>query len=300
MSIPDQTEIVDALIDELEKAGGTAEPQALIDGLADRFNLTTEEREEVSQSGRRSFDHRVYQAAYMARSKRNALESKKKTGRGKWMLKDKSKWKGTRAVAPKPVEVVAPQIEEVVAKKPMETPIERRFEMPIERPIERHAERPIERPVERYAERHVERPIERPAERYAERHVERPIERPAERARPRIDYYSQLKEEMAKMVFEPSKELQSEMNLLRNTLENAMVQLERVGEYLLREVQIAKQEASDGSTDDKELVDEVGDIGALFASQVEKVRNTIKSTMGLPVLRPGLLTAYAELLIKSA
>ncbi|MBT3362802.1 MAG: hypothetical protein HN407_03985 [Chloroflexi bacterium] len=105
---------------------------------------------------------------------------------------------------------------------------------------------------------------------------------------------------MAKMVFEPSKELQSEMNLLRNTLENAMVQLERVGEYLLREVQIAKQEASDGSTDDKELVDEVGDIGALFASQVEKVRNTIKSTMGLPVLRPGLLTAYAELLIKSA
>ena len=284
MSIPDQTEIVDALIDELEKAGGTAEPQALIDGLADRFNLTTEEREEVSQSGRRSFDHRVYQAAYMARSKRNALESKKKTGRGKWMLKDKSKWKGTRAVAPKPVEVVAPQIEEVVAKKPMETPIERRFEMPIERPIERHAERPIERPVERYAERHVERPIERPAE----------------RARPRIDYYSQLKEEMAKMVFEPSKELQSEMNLLRNTLENAMVQLERVGEYLLREVQIAKQEASDGSTDDKELVDEVGDIGALFASQVEKVRNTIKSTMGLPVLRPGLLTAYAELLIKSA
>ena len=284
MSIPDQTEIVDALIDELEKAGGTAEPQALIDGLADRFNLTTEEREEVSQSGRRSFDHRVYQAAYMARSKRNALESKKKTGRGKWMLKDKSKWKGTRAIAPKPVEVVAPQIEEVVAKKPMETPIERRFERPIERPIERHAERPIERPVERYAERHVERPIERPAE----------------RARPRIDYYSQLKEEMAKMVFEPSKELQSEMNLLRNTLENAMVQLERVGEYLLREVQIAKQEASDGSTDDKELVDEVGDIGALFASQVEKVRNTIKSTMGLPVLRPGLLTAYAELLIKSA
>ena len=118
MSIPDQTEIVDALIDELEKAGGIAEPQALIDGLADRFNLTKEEREEVSQSGRRSFDHRVYQAAYMARSKRNALESKKKSGRGKWMLRDKTKWKGTRATAPTLVEASVPQPQKMVTKKP--------------------------------------------------------------------------------------------------------------------------------------------------------------------------------------
>ena len=90
------------------------------------------------------------------------------------------------------------------------------------------------------------------------------------------------------------------MSALRTTLENAIVQLERVGEYLIREVQVAKQEADEGPMEDKDLINGVGDIGALFAQQVEKVRNTIKSTMGLPVLRPGLLSAYIELLVKSA
>jgi restriction endonuclease Mrr len=254
MPIPDQTEIVDALIEELEIIGGSAEPQILIDRLADRFDLNDDEREEVSQSGRRAFDHRVYQAAYMARAKRGVLESLKKSGRGLWAIKDKAKIKRRKVSPPKPSETV----------------------------VERASERPS-----------YERSYQRP--------VERSTEKSRDSIRSRLDYFSSLfKEEKERMVFEPSKELQGEMSALRTTLENAIVQLERVGEYLVREVQVAKQEASEGHMEDKELLNGVGDIGALFAQQVDKVRNTIKSTMGLPVLRPGLLTAYIELLVKSA
>ena len=260
MPIPDQTEIVDALIDELEVMGGSAEPQELIDRLADRFNLNDDEREEVSQSGRRAFDHRVYQAAYMARAKRGMLESLKRSGRGLWVLKDKAKMKRKKAPPPKLAETTA--------------------------------ERPAQRPLPSY-ERAYERAYERP--------VERPVEKPRDSIRSRLDYFSSLfREEKERAVFEPSKELQGEMSALRTTLENAIVQLERVGEYLLREVQVIRQEASEGPAEEMELVAGVGDIGALFAQQVEKVRNTIRSTMGLPVLRPGLLTAYIELLVKSA
>ncbi|MFC1978438.1 winged helix-turn-helix domain-containing protein [Chloroflexota bacterium] len=256
MPIPDQTVIVDALIDELEVMGGSAEPQELIDRLADRFDLTDDEREEVSQSGRRAFDHRVYQAAYMARAKRGMLESLKRSGRGLWVLKDKAKTKRKKAPPPKPAET--------------------------------KAERPAERPLPLY-----KRTYERP--------VERTVEKPRDSIRSKLDYFNSLfREEKEKTVFEPSKELQSEMSALRSTLENAIVQLERVGEYLVREVQVIRQEASEGPAEDMELVAGVGDIGALFAQQVDKVRNTIRSTMGLPVLRPGLLTAYIELLVKSA
>ena len=250
MPIPDQTEIVDALVDELEVMGGSSEPQELIDRLADRFDLTNGEREEVSQSGRRAFDHRVYQAAYMARAKRGMLESLKKSGRGLWVLKDKAKTKRKKV--------------------------------------------PTARPVETVTERHAVRPL-------YERSYERPVEKPRDSIRSKLDYFTSLfSEEKEKTVFEPSKELQGEMSALRSTLENAIVQLERVGEYLVREVQVIRQEASEGPEDEMELVAGVGDIGALFAQQVEKVRNTIRSTMGLPVLRPGLLTAYIELLVKSA
>jgi len=256
MPIPDQTVIVDALIDELEVMGGSAEPQELIDRLADRFQLTDDEREEVSQSGRRAFDHRVYQAAYMARAKRGMLESLKKSGRGFWVLKDKAKMKRKKVVSPKLVETTA--------------------------------QRPVEKPLSSY-----ERAYGRPAERSGEKS--------RDSIRSRLDYFTSLfREEKERTVFEPSKELQSEMSALRSTLENAIVQLERVGEYLVREVQVIRQEASEGPADEMELVAGVGDIGALFAQQVEKVRNTIRSTMGLPVLRPGLLTAYIELLVKSA
>jgi len=227
MPIPDQTKIVDALIDELEVMGGSAEPQELIDRLADRFNLTDDEREEVSQSGRRAFDHRVYQAAYMARAKRGMLESLKRSGRGLWMLKDKAKMKRKKASPPRPAETAA------------------------------------ERPLPLY-----ERSYERPAK--------RPVEKSRDSIRSRLDYFTSLfREEKEKTVFEPSKELQSEMSALRSTLENAIVQLERVGEYLIREVQVIRQEASEGPVDEMELVAGVGDIGALFAQQVEKVRNTI-------------------------
>ena len=250
MPIPDQTEIVDALIEELEIIGGSAEPQTLIDRLADRFDLDDNEREEVSQSGRRAFDHRVYQAAYMARAKRGVLESLKKSGRGLWAIKDKAKMKRRKISPPKPAEAVA----------------------------------------------------ERPAyKRSYDRSAERPVEKSRDSIRLRLDYFSSLfQEDKERVVFEPSKELQGEMSALRTTLENAVVQLERVGEYLIREVQVAKQEASEGPLEDKELLNGVGDVGALFAQQVDKLRDTIKSTMGLPVLRPGLLTAYIELLVKSA
>jgi len=254
MPIPDQTVIVDALIDELEEIGGSAEPQELIDRLADRFDLNDEEREEVSQSGRRAFDHRVYQAAYMARARRGMLESSKRSGRGLWVLKDKAKTKRKKVAAPKPVETVA--------------------------------------------RRPVEMPLERPS---YERSYERPSGQSRDGLRSRLDYFSSLfREEKEEKVFEPSKELQTEMSALRTTLENAIIQLERVGEYLIREVQVAKHDAAEGPSEDKDLINGVGDIGALFAQQVEKVRNTIKSTMGLPVLRPGLLSAYVELLVKSA
>ncbi len=255
MPIPDQTIIVDALIEELELLGGSADPQELIDRLADRFQLTDAERQETSQSGRRAFDHRVYQAAYMARSKRGVMESLKKSGRGIWALKDKAKIKRKKAPAPR-------------AAAPAPPAPKQRERVPQIQPYER--------------------PYERPAD------------KSREELRSRLDYFASIfKEEREHKTFEPSRELQNEMNALRSTLENTISQLERVGEYLVREVQVVKQESAESPLDDKELISGVGDIGALFAQQVDKVRSTIKSTLGLPVLRPGLLTAYIELLVKS-
>jgi len=253
MPIPDQTVIVDALIEELEMLGGAADPQELIDRLADRFQLTDAERQETSQSGRRAFDHRVYQAAYMARSKRGVMESLKKSGRGIWALMDKSKIKRKKAPAPRAAAPAAPRQQERVTQiKPYESA------------------------------------------------YERPADKSREELRSRLDYFASIfKEEREHKTFEPSRELQNEMNALRSTLENTIAQLERVGEYLVREVQVVKQESAESPLDDKELISGVGDIGALFAQQVDKVRSTIKSTLGLPVLRPGLLTAYIELLVKS-
>jgi hypothetical protein len=133
-----------------------------------------------------------------------------------------------------------------------------------------------------------------------DRVYERPADKSREELRSRLDYFASIfKEEREHKTFEPSRELQNEMNALRSTLENTIGQLERVGEYLVREVQVVKQESAESPLDDKELISGVGDIGALFAQQVDKVRSTIKSTLGLPVLRPGLLTAYIELLVKS-
>lgn len=253
MPIPDQTVIVDALIEELEALGGSAEPQELIDKLADRFQLTDAERQETSQSGRRAFDHRVYQAAYMARSKRGMMESLKKSGRGIWALKDKSKVKRKKTDMPR---ATTP----VMAKPAEKAPQIQQFE----------------------------------------RTYASPSETSRDSLRSRLDYFASIfREEKEQKTFEPSKELQNEMNALRSTLENTISQLERVGDYLVREVQAVKQESADSTTEDRELISGVGDIGALFAHQVDKVRNTIKSTLGLPVLRPGLLTAYIELLVKS-
>lgn len=86
MAIPSLGEVLPALIEELEKAGGTGKAQDIIEKLAQRFKVTSAERNLRDPSGPRTFDHRVHSAVARARLKLGLIEPVKKSGRGIWKL----------------------------------------------------------------------------------------------------------------------------------------------------------------------------------------------------------------------
>lgn len=87
MAIPSLGEMLPALIEELEKAGGMGKAQDIIEKLAQRFSVTTAERNLRDPSGPRTFDHRVHSAVARARLKLGLIEPVKKSGRDTWILK---------------------------------------------------------------------------------------------------------------------------------------------------------------------------------------------------------------------
>ncbi len=85
MAIPHLPEVRIALWEELEKAGGTAKRLEVIERLAQRFQLTQSDREQLDPTGAKTFDHRVDSA--VAQSRRVGwMEPVENTGAGIWKL----------------------------------------------------------------------------------------------------------------------------------------------------------------------------------------------------------------------
>lgn len=85
MPVPHLPQMRIALWEELEIAGGSAEAQALIEILAERFRISPTERELRDPSGNRTFDHRVHSAVAQSRAV-GWLDSVEEAGRGFWKL----------------------------------------------------------------------------------------------------------------------------------------------------------------------------------------------------------------------
>ena len=85
MPIPHLPEIMSALWEELNRAGGSGKAQDVIKALAERFQITPAEREQRDQSGSKTFDHRVHSAIAQSRIY-GYIKPVKKAGRGFWKL----------------------------------------------------------------------------------------------------------------------------------------------------------------------------------------------------------------------
>lgn len=85
MAIPHLSKVRAALWEELEKVGGTGQVQDIIEKLAQRFELTIDERELRDPTGQRTFDHRVHSAVAQSRIV-GWIASVEVAGRGVWKL----------------------------------------------------------------------------------------------------------------------------------------------------------------------------------------------------------------------
>lgn len=85
MTIPHLPRVRIALWEELEQSSGISESRDIIERLAERFGITTYEREIRDPSGQRTFDHRVHSAVAQSRIV-GWLEQVEEGGRGMWKL----------------------------------------------------------------------------------------------------------------------------------------------------------------------------------------------------------------------
>ena len=83
---PSQNEVIQVLVEELERIGGAAAPHDVIVKMGQRFGLPIDESNITTDPANKLFRHKVYCAASIARTKRGLLEPASRSGRGHWML----------------------------------------------------------------------------------------------------------------------------------------------------------------------------------------------------------------------
>lgn len=85
MTIPHLPQMRIALWELLERQGGSGESQDVIEKLAEKFQVTPDEREQRDPSGNKTFDHRVHSAIAQSRQI-GWIEPVEEAGRGYWKL----------------------------------------------------------------------------------------------------------------------------------------------------------------------------------------------------------------------
>jgi|GEM_PF-4035514 hypothetical protein len=78
-------------------------------------------------------------------------------------------------------------------------------------------------------------------------------------------------------------ETEEQIDFLYSTLEESLVHLKNVREYIWEEIKTIKGITSHDSADYKNLVFSLGNVGSLLNEQFDKIRGVIRSAMALPV-----------------